>query len=499
MIQETGKGLRCRKPGTEKKQEGVRIVGLDIHPYYRLREGCSLRGWLFNLYSLVSDDWYSPIDLSVGEFNVLVRCDGVTAFTDDEPEKVRALLEKYLAEGVIEGCDEPRPVSGAQRYLLYPCWRFDEINWAVTGRCNYRCRHCFAAAGLNPTAAHPTTGQCLAFVEQMASCGIRHVQITGGEPLLRDDFLMIARALAEAGISLDEIGTNASLVTPEGLDALWETGQHPQFNVSFDGLGHHDWLRGVDGAEERTLKAIALLKDRGIRVKVHYCLWDGNLDTLRETTDHLAGLGVNHLRLIRVVEAPRWKAAEYGHTLDFREYCGLMADYLDWYLERGFGMRLEAWSLFDLNPEGGACRLIPVHRCSAESERIQPVCGDARAMPFVTSSGNLTLCNQISGWEAAHSVETGNVYRTPLTELLSNSPFTRRLLVTRAQVRGHNPECRECGFRDVCDCGCRAVALAETGDLLARDSTVCEFFRGGWRERFEAVLKARGVGLARYC
>lgn len=43
---------------------------------YRLRPGCSLRGWLFNPYSLVRDDWYMPINLSVGEFNVLVRCNG---------------------------------------------------------------------------------------------------------------------------------------------------------------------------------------------------------------------------------------------------------------------------------------------------------------------------------------------------------------------------------------------------------------------------------------
>ncbi|MBQ2681074.1 MAG: hypothetical protein IJF97_03965, partial [Eggerthellaceae bacterium] len=69
---------------------------------YRLKQGCSLRGWLFNPYSLVRDDWYMPTNLSVDEFNVLVRCDGETVFAEDESEEVRAILAHFLEEGVIE-------------------------------------------------------------------------------------------------------------------------------------------------------------------------------------------------------------------------------------------------------------------------------------------------------------------------------------------------------------------------------------------------------------
>jgi len=460
---------------------------------YRLRQGCSLRGWLFNPYSLVRDDWYMPVNLSVDEFNVLVRCDGQTAFADDEPEGVRAILARFLEEGAIGECAEPDPIDEAQGYKLYPCWRFNLVNWAITGRCNYNCRHCFAAADLNPIAAHPTTEQCLEFVRQLVSCGIRHVWLTGGEPLLRADFLQIAQALADAGISIDDIGTNGSRIAPEMLEALEEMGHKPQFNISFDGLGHHDWLRGVSGAEKRTLSAIELLKHCGYRVKVQYCLWDGNLDTLRETTRHLAGMGVDHLRLIRIVEAPRWKAAEYGHTLDFRAYCDLMLGYLDWYLGENAPMELEAWSLLDYMPGNRQCRLTPVKHCSLTRDRLQPVCGDARVMPFVASNGNLTLCNQISGWEMAHGVLHGNVYETPLAQLLSDSPFTHQLLVTRAQVREHNPQCQACEFADMCDCGCRAVALAATDDLLAADPTQCVFFKGGYRERFTQVLSDHGI------
>ncbi|MBO4352677.1 MAG: radical SAM protein, partial [Eggerthellaceae bacterium] len=174
--------------------------------HYRLKQGNSLRGWLFNPYSLVRDDWYSPIDLSVGEFNVLKRCDGSTVLAHDEPEEVRAILARFLDEGVIEKCPTPQPITDEQHYKLHPCWRFEVVNWAITGRCNYNCKHCFAAADLNPLASHPSTEQCLSFVEQLAACGVRHVWITGGEPLLLQDFLQIAQALATAGVSIEDIG-----------------------------------------------------------------------------------------------------------------------------------------------------------------------------------------------------------------------------------------------------------------------------------------------------
>jgi len=472
------------------------IVGPEsrICEYYRLAKGHRLVGWLFNPYKLLRPGWRDPTPLSVEEFDVLVRCDGQTPWGEEEPATERALLARYVEEGVVESLEHACPLDEEQRYHLYPCWEFKTINWAITGRCNYNCKHCFAAKDLNPLAAHPTAEQCLSFVEELERCGIRHVWLTGGEPLLRDDFLQLAQALSDAGIRIEDLGTNGSLITPALLDVLEAMGQHPQFNVSFDGLGHHDWMRGVPGAEQRTLDAIACLKQRGYRVKVQYCLWDANLDTLRDTTCLLDRMGVDHLRIIRVVEAPRWKHIGAAHTLDIRAYYDCMLDYVGWYLKQGVGMYLDVWSLLAYDPKTQRYDFVPVRACGRDREHLQPVCADARNMPFVASDGSLTLCNQISGWEAAHGVSRGNVYESPLQELLSDSAFTQQLLVTVARVRDHNPQCGECPFLDLCDCGCRAVALATTDDLLAADQTRCAFFYGGYLERFDALFRLHGCG-----
>ena len=58
------------------------------------------------------------------------------------------------------------------------------------------------------------------------------------------------------GIAICELLTNGTLITRELLDALEAQGQRPDWWISFDGLGCHDWLRGVPGTEGKVLENI---------------------------------------------------------------------------------------------------------------------------------------------------------------------------------------------------------------------------------------------------
>ena len=76
--------------------------------------------------------------------------------------------------------------------------------------CNFKCRHCLVSA---PDAHHPQLplSDCLHIVDEIASCGINRVDITGGEPLVRNDFEEIVKALSKYGIDIGVMFTNASL------------------------------------------------------------------------------------------------------------------------------------------------------------------------------------------------------------------------------------------------------------------------------------------------
>ena len=58
------------------------------------------------------------------------------------------------------------------------------VSWALTARCNLRCKHCNA---WNLEAEELETGQILRLVEELSRMGTCKIQFTGGESLLRDD------------------------------------------------------------------------------------------------------------------------------------------------------------------------------------------------------------------------------------------------------------------------------------------------------------------------
>ena len=88
----------------------------------------------------------------------------------------------------------PRPSArpgtpGAHRAAMTTVWAFHSLNWAVTGRCNYRCRHCFMAADNGPMLGEFTWEECLALLDECERCGVQTLTLTGGEPMLHPRFM----------------------------------------------------------------------------------------------------------------------------------------------------------------------------------------------------------------------------------------------------------------------------------------------------------------------
>ena len=115
-------------------------------------------------------------------------------------------------------------------------------HWSITGKCNYRCRHCYMSA---PDAKlgeidHDTM---MDLARQIADCGILEVSLTGGEPLVRRDFMELVDALLSYRIRIAQIYTNGKLVDEKLLDQLEERGIRPEFNMSYDGT--QGWRRST--------------------------------------------------------------------------------------------------------------------------------------------------------------------------------------------------------------------------------------------------------------
>ncbi len=114
----------------------------------------------------------------------------------------------------------------------------------VTNRCNMRCPVCFANAGAAGYVYEPTMEQ----IDRMLGAavkvnfpkGIHALQLSGGEPTVRDDLLDIVKLVKKHGIDHIEVNTNGLKIgDPEAgaayLEALMDSGVSTLY-LQFDGL-----------------------------------------------------------------------------------------------------------------------------------------------------------------------------------------------------------------------------------------------------------------------
>mgnify|MGYP000560222225 CR=1 FL=1 len=94
----------------------------------------------------------------------------------------------------------------------------------VTARCNLNCRHCYINLPAHDARARRTEltlQEIDALSSQAVEMGALWCLVTGGEPLLRQDFPDIYRLLKRKGL-LVSVFTNACLVTPEHVRLFQE-------------------------------------------------------------------------------------------------------------------------------------------------------------------------------------------------------------------------------------------------------------------------------------
>src|SRR3954454_19267601 len=110
---------------------------------------------------------------------------------------------------------------------------------SVTDRCNFRCRYCMPAEGLEwlERAEVLSFEEIARLVRVFAAMGVEEIRLTGGEPLVRRDLPELGSQLASIpGVNDLSLTTNGVLLD-KLADPLIDAGLQ-RFNVSLDSLSH---------------------------------------------------------------------------------------------------------------------------------------------------------------------------------------------------------------------------------------------------------------------
>lgn len=458
--------------------------------YYRLKDNYALRGWEKLPYALANLDNGAVEFLNREAFAALELCDGsVDLSLPFIPKGTREFIRSLEESGVVEPCAPGECLAPRQKYRKHPARYIRQAHWSITGKCNFRCRHCYMSA---PDArlgelSHETV---MDIVRQLADCGVMSVSITGGEPLVRKDFFEIVDALLERDICVKTIYSNGALVNEGLLDALDERGIRPEFNMSYDGVDWHDWLRGIDGAEGIVDRAFALCRERGFPTGAEMCLHEGNKHTLRESIRHLGELGVRSVKTNPVSDVGAWREGGYGESIALGDLYQLYLDYIPEYYEDGMPLRVMLGGFFWADPDEPDRFEIPSYKTPCDPATMC-MCGHARHVMYISPEGRALPCMALSGM--AIQEEFPLITELGLARCLTDSRYMRLIDTRASEYFGLHEDCRSCEYALCCYGGCRADALgADETNIMGKSPGSCMLFKDGWVQRIiDAVRKAR--------
>lgn len=458
--------------------------------FYKLAEPYALRGWERLPNTLVNLDTGHMRAIRPVEMEALRLCDGsIDTSLAILPKMLRDMLPAFEQLGMIKPCAHGDTISPKQEYRRYPARYIRQVHWSITGRCNYRCRHCYMSAP-DARLGELDRETVLDIVRQLSECGVMNVSLTGGEPLLRTDFLDIVDALESGGIHIRTIYTNGSLVSESLLDALEGRGLRPEFNMSYDGAGHHDWLRGVQGAQDAVEKAFRLCERRGFPTGAEMCIHQGNMDSLAATVRRLASLGCRSLKTNPVANVGAWKEGDNGEAIGMDELFHLYLGYIPQFYEDGMPLAIQLGGFFSASPSRPDEYDIPLLK-NCPDPGTTCLCGHARLHMYISPEGRVLPCMSLSGMDIQQQFP--RIQDLGLSACLTDSFYMRFISTTGAEYFERNPECDACAFRAQCLGGCRASGIERSpDDLLAKDPYACALLRGGWPVRIaDAVSRVQ--------
>ena len=151
------------------------------------------------------------------------------------------------------------------------------LRLAVTDRCNLRCNYCMPSEGINFASKNKlfTIEELSGLSSILVNQGIDKIRITGGEPFVRKDLMVLLRHLSSLeGLSDISITTNATVIGPY-IEELKSLGIK-NINVSLDAINRDTFERITRRKQYETVHAnILKLITEGFNVRINFIALEG--------------------------------------------------------------------------------------------------------------------------------------------------------------------------------------------------------------------------------
>ncbi|MCA9521169.1 MAG: radical SAM protein [Myxococcales bacterium] len=284
----------------------------------------------------------------------------------------------------------------------------------LTYRCDLRCVHCYLdeyqSQGLD-------TAQVLRILDQLADAGTLFVTFSGGEVFVRKDLFEILRHARRRNFFIT-LKTHGGRITPAIADQMAQLKVNlTMFSVYSLDPAVHDAITTRKGSLARTMRGIALLRERGLKARIAAPIMGDNFVGYRELFEHFSAQGIE-VELGTYIMKTRQGFGSQSHTdltdEQVREIYGFIQHHpvapgVYKSLARGYKCMAGVKSLY-IDPMGG------VHPCPMWARPL----GDLRSRDFdaiwnndgIRSWRRLYERDDLASCPAANLTESGDIFVT---------------------------------------------------------------------------------------
>lgn len=341
------------------------------------------------------------------------------------------------------------------------------VAWNMTRTCNLHCRHCYMNADAARHAGELTTAEAKKFIDDLAAFRVPALLMSGGEPLMREDFFEIAGYASERGVR-PTLSTNGTLITEEAAKKIKAAGV-AYVGVSIDGPESvNDAFRGKDGAYGAAMRGIQNCVSAGQRVGLRFTINKANVNALDDIFDFIEREHIDRACFYHLVYAGRGEAmAEEDVTPEeSRRAMDTIIRRTRDYEARG----MEKEILTVDNHCDGVYLYLTAKREGDEAlaariwELISMNGGNRSGIAF----GEVDPEGNVHPDQFTQYYTFGNVRERSFGEIWQDesNPVLAGLKDRKTLLKGR---CAECRFLSVCNGNFRTRAEARTGDYWASD------------------------------
>ena len=302
--------------------------------------------------------------------------------------------------------------------------------WEITYKCNLRCVHCYITP--DHTQKELSLEECQLILDQLAAERCLFIVFTGGEFLTRSDFFDVAQYARRKGFAL-RLFTNGTLITAEVADRIKDLSPiYVGISIYAGNPATHDAITQVAGSFSKSINALELLRERGVKTVVKCPLMRDTVHEFDQVKRLAEDLGAGFQYGISISPKDDGSKGPLTHRLT--------DDGLRWIFMKELRKRL-------------------YNRPSDDDH----FCGAGLITLAINPYGEVFPCVQLNKMKA------GYLRRDSLHDVWKDSKVFSQL---RSATFSSLTKCPSCDLAPYC-VSCRGVALLEDGDWLGPSTAAC--------------------------